>query len=86
MEASWAPEWAGAIAATRGSTAGARPGCPLDAGQARELLVAAGQVWLTNVIAFGLLFWELDRGGPVARTQVDRTDLAPARAVGALQS
>ena len=23
------------------------------------------QVWLTNVIGFGLLFWELDRGGPV---------------------
>jgi hypothetical protein len=31
------------------------------------LLVAAMQVWVTNVIGFGLLFWELDRGGPVAR-------------------
>jgi hypothetical protein len=31
------------------------------------LLVAAMQVWLTNVIGFGLLYWELDRGGPVAR-------------------
>lgn len=31
------------------------------------LLIAAGQVWLTGVIGFGLLFWELDRGGPVAR-------------------
>ncbi|MDT7569165.1 MAG: hypothetical protein QOC67_614 [Pseudonocardiales bacterium] len=37
--------------------------------QARELLLAAGQVWFTNIIAFGLIFWELDRGGPVARTQ-----------------
>lgn len=47
-------------------------------GQARELLVAAGQVWLTNVIAFGLLYWELDRGGPVSRTQIDRTDMPAA--------
>jgi hypothetical protein len=46
--------------------------------QARDLLVAAGQVWLTNIIAFGLIFWELDRGGPVARTQIDRTDMASA--------
>jgi hypothetical protein len=50
----------------------------VTAEQARDLLLAAGQVWLTNVIAFGLVFWELDRGGPVARTQIDRTDMAPA--------
>ena len=31
----------------------------------RALLVAALQVWLTNIIVFGLAFWELDRGGPV---------------------
>ena len=31
------------------------------------LLLGAMQVWLTNVIGFALLFWELDRGGPVAR-------------------
>jgi hypothetical protein len=41
----------------------------VSADQARDLLLAAGQVWLTNIIAFGLIFWELDRGGPVARTQ-----------------
>ncbi|MEE4542594.1 hypothetical protein V2S66_11530 [Streptomyces sp. V4-01] len=41
----------------------------------RSLLVAALQVWLTNIIAFGLAFWELDRGGPVARTQSPRADL-----------
>lgn len=35
--------------------------------EAGPLLIAAGQVWLTGVIGFGLLFWELDRGGPVAR-------------------
>jgi hypothetical protein len=33
-----------------------------------SLLVAALQVWATNVIAFGLIYWELDRGGPVSRT------------------
>jgi len=30
-------------------------------------LLVAFAVWLTNVVAFGLVFWELDRGGPVAR-------------------
>jgi len=44
----------------------------------RALLVAALQVWLTNVIVFGLAFWELDRGGPVARTQERRDQLPPA--------
>src|SRR5207302_1653216 len=45
------------------------------------LLVAALQVWATNVIAFGLLYWELDRGGPVARarTRRDRMPLADFR-------
>jgi hypothetical protein len=42
------------------------------------LLLGAMQVWLTNVIGFGLLFWELDRGGPVARRNVRRSDLPPA--------
>jgi hypothetical protein len=36
------------------------------------MLVAALQVWLTNVIVFGLAYWELDRGGPVSRTQAPR--------------
>jgi hypothetical protein len=39
------------------------------------LLVAALQVWATNVIAFALIYWELDRGGPVARTQKPREEL-----------
>jgi len=39
------------------------------------LLIAALQVWATNVIAFGLIYWELDRGGPVARTQKPREEL-----------
>jgi hypothetical protein len=33
----------------------------------RQLLLSGGVVWLANVIAFGLAFWELDSGGPVAR-------------------
>ena len=24
-------------------------------------------LWVTNVLLFGLWYWELDRGGPVAR-------------------
>jgi hypothetical protein len=33
----------------------------------RQLLFSGGAVWLTNVVAFGLAYWELDCGGPVAR-------------------
>jgi uncharacterized membrane protein len=33
----------------------------------RQLLLSGGVVWLTIVIAFGLAYWELDSGGPVAR-------------------
>jgi uncharacterized membrane protein len=33
----------------------------------RQLLFSGGVVWLTDAIAFGLAFWELDCGGPVAR-------------------
>lgn len=33
----------------------------------RQLLLSGGVVWLANVIAFGLAFWELDSGGPVTR-------------------
>lgn len=33
----------------------------------RQLLGAAAGVWLTNVVVFGLAYWELDRGGPLAR-------------------
>ena len=44
----------------------------------RALLVAALQVWLTNIIVFGLAFWELDRGGPVTRTQKPRAQLPRA--------
>ncbi len=33
----------------------------------RQLLFVGGAVWFTNAVAFGLAFWELDCGGPVAR-------------------
>lgn len=33
----------------------------------RPLLYGAVSVWLTNIIVYGLWFWQLDRGGPVAR-------------------
>ncbi len=36
-------------------------------GDAKALLATGGSIWLTNVIAFGFLFWEFDRGGPAAR-------------------
>jgi hypothetical protein len=34
---------------------------------AKVLLASGGAIWLTNVIAFGLWYWDLDRGGPAAR-------------------
>jgi hypothetical protein len=34
---------------------------------APALLTTGGTIYLTNVIVFGLLFWDLDRGGPAAR-------------------
>jgi uncharacterized membrane protein len=33
------------------------------------VLLTALQVWVSSVIAFALVYWELDRGGPVARRQ-----------------
>jgi hypothetical protein len=39
-----------------------------NATHARGLLLSALQVWVTNVIVFALMYWEIDRGGPVARS------------------
>jgi hypothetical protein len=41
----------------------------LSAGQ---LLLNAMVVWLTNLLVFGLLFWELDEGGPLRRVTEGR--------------
>jgi uncharacterized membrane protein len=49
----------GLVRGTEGNTAG-------------PLLVTAGVIWLTNVIVFGLWYWEFDRGGPVARANATR--------------
>jgi uncharacterized membrane protein len=37
----------------------------------RPLIYASLPIWLTNVIAFGLWYWELDRGGPAERQLAD---------------
>jgi uncharacterized membrane protein len=42
------------------------------------ILLATLQVWVTNVIAFGLAYWELDRGGPVSRRTRPRNRLPHA--------
>jgi len=34
---------------------------------ANTLLASGAVIWVTNVIAFGLWYWDLDRGGPAAR-------------------
>ncbi len=39
---------------------------------ASQLLMSAVVIWLSNVIAFGLCYWELDSGGPVHRALSDR--------------
>jgi uncharacterized membrane protein len=38
-----------------------------EGSSASGLLVNGGAIWLTNVVIFALLYWELDRGGPAAR-------------------
>ncbi len=40
---------------------------------AKVLLASGGAIWLTNVIAFGLWYWDLDRGGPAARASCTGT-------------
>lgn len=47
-------------------------------GDGVDILIAAAQVWTTNLIAFSVLMWELDRGGPVVRRQAARADIPPA--------
>ena len=36
-----------------------------------QLLLKAGTAWTTNVVAFGLWYWAVDRGGPACRLQRD---------------
>src|SRR6476660_5329016 len=36
---------------------------------AKTLLASGGAIWLSNVIAFGLWYWDLDRGGAAGRAR-----------------
>jgi hypothetical protein len=50
----------------------------LVAGHAGEdaapLLSTGGSIWLTNIIAFALWYWQFDRGGPAARAHARRRE------------
>ena len=39
---------------------------------ARLLLLTGGSIWMTNIVVFGLWYWELDRGGPGKRAEAER--------------
>jgi hypothetical protein len=39
---------------------------------ANTLLISGAVIWVTNVIAFGLWYWDLDRGGAAARAHGSR--------------
>jgi uncharacterized membrane protein len=59
--------------------------------QGRNLIYSAVAVWFTNIISFGLWYWEIDRGGPHMRAgdlggfpdiqfpQMENPTLAPAK-------
>ncbi len=44
-----------------------------QSGDAIGLLSNGAAIYVTNVIAFGIWFWELDRGGPLARAEGGNT-------------
>lgn len=48
------------------------------ASDGKQILLAAAQVWVANLISFAVLYWELDRGGPVKRRHARRSELPPA--------
>jgi hypothetical protein len=48
----------------------------LLADNAAGLLAIGGVIWATNVIAFGLWYWDLDRGGAAARAHHPHADPA----------
>jgi uncharacterized membrane protein len=39
---------------------------------AEQVLLDGGTIWVTNVLVFGLWYWELDRGGPGARARAEQ--------------
>lgn len=50
----------------------------------KVLLATGGAVWWTNIVAFSLWFWMLDRGGPMARASGHATP--PSFMFAAMQS
>jgi hypothetical protein len=42
------------------------------------ILLEAFEVWVANVIAFSIVYWEIDRGGPVGRATLLRSQLPAA--------
>ncbi|HEY0812107.1 MAG TPA: hypothetical protein VGE11_02400 [Pseudonocardia sp.] len=44
----------------------------IEGEDAGPLLSTGAAIWLTNVIAFALWYWQFDRGGPAARAQARR--------------
>lgn len=45
---------------------------------AMGILLGAVQVWVTNIIVYAIVYWELDRGGPVVRRREPRDELPRA--------
>jgi uncharacterized membrane protein len=83
-----------AVMSLSNATSGARLIVDLVRGQGNttpvQLLLTGGAIWLTNVIVFGVWYWEFDRGGPIQRAagtqpypdfmfpQMTSPELAPA--------
>jgi uncharacterized membrane protein len=44
-----------------------------EKGGAGPLLATGGNIWLTNIVIFGLWYWDLDRGGPGSRARAEQT-------------
>jgi hypothetical protein len=40
-----------------------------NATNGHTLILAGVEIWVTNVLLFTVLYWELDRGGPIARAK-----------------
>lgn len=47
-------------------------------GNGAATLLGAAQVWAINVIGYAVVYWEMDRGGPIARRRDARDALPPA--------
>lgn len=43
--------------------------------QGYRVLLTALQVWAANIVAFAIVYWEMDRGGPVSRGTLPRSQM-----------